>query len=150
MDMPYVNAKIISMEPGSKYEGRVYDQYVYLELPDGKIIDVFDDKMLCKPEMTGKIKMIALLAAIVRIKRSLEPIFNVIPAVGDKARHTPSGHGHIFYGKIEGKDEKNHELIINVKYGSIYSDANDQFNDLYVGSFVEIYSVRTDLFKILD
>jgi hypothetical protein len=149
-DLPYITVKIIGIEPGACYERRVYDQYVFLELPDGKIIDVFDDRMICKPDMLSSIKKVTILVALVIIEKMAEPIYDIIPAVYDRIRYSPRGNGHIFYGKIESKDEKYKDLIVNVGYGSVLSDTQGQFDDFQIGDFVKIYSVRADLDNIRD
>jgi hypothetical protein len=146
MDIPYIEAKIIRLKPGAAYMDKIYDQSVYLELPDGKIIDIFDHMMICTPEMVGNIKKITILVTLVFIKKIIKEIYEIIPAKDSNKK--PSGNGHIFIGKIVSKDEKYKDIIVDVGYGLILSDTDGKFNEFQVGDFVEIYSVRADLEKI--
>ncbi|MDI6898193.1 hypothetical protein, partial [Methanocella conradii] len=130
---------------GAGYQDRVYDQNVFVEMPDGKVIDLFDHKMLCNQEMIGKIKNITISVSLANLRKVTGPIYNVIPAETESFAHKKSGCGHIFNGKLIDKDEKYKEFIIDIGCGLIYSDSHGHFNDFQIGDFLEIYAVRADL-----
>jgi hypothetical protein len=151
MEDPYIVVKLLEIRPGAGYEGRVYDQYVVMELPDGKIIDVFDPTMICRPEQLGSVKKVTIYASLVKIvKVSNRQIFGITPSGAGRTPNLRGGHGHIFRGEIDGKVERSRQLIVNIGYGRIYSDARGCYEDFEVGESVEIYGVRADLDKILQ
>lgn len=140
-----IKTKILRIRSGSSYEDRVYDQTVFVEMPDGKVIDLFDHKMLCKQEMIGKIKNITISVSLANLRKVPDPIYDITPAASEGSAHKKSGGGHIFNGKLTYKDETYKEFIIDIGCGLISSDSHGHFNDFHIGDFLEIYAVRADL-----
>ena len=147
MEYPYLSAKVTRIKPESQYDGKIYDQTVFVELSDGTIIDIFDSKMLCGPQMIGMIKKVTINVDIGDIER-IEPRFGISPSY---IINKPSGQGHKFYGQIEDVDVVHSEIIVNIGEGKILAmPARSQIKELHIGEFVSIFSVRTVLEKIQD
>jgi hypothetical protein len=150
MKNPTIAARIVKIEPGAGYENKIYDQYVYIDLLNDKILDIFDHQMIANPQMISKVKDIAIFVSIAVIEKLSEPKFGIVPY--EKSREClPSGHGHAFYGKIEKIDGKKCELIVDTGVGRILTISEpDQLKELNIGDFVRVFAVRVDLDKILD
>ncbi|MEA3294818.1 MAG: hypothetical protein U9P81_07585 [Euryarchaeota archaeon] len=145
MKNPTLKARIVKIEPGAGYEDKIYDQYVYIELLNGQILDVFDYEMIANSQMIGKVKDITISASIGTIVKLSETKFGIVPHK-ENIEYEPSGHGHVFYGKIEEVDEKYCDLVVDTGVGGILATPRrDQLKDLNIGDFVRVFGNRTDL-----
>lgn len=148
MKNPTLTARIVKIESGAGYEDRIYDQYVFLQLLDGTIFDVFDFKVLANPEMINKIKNTTISVSLASISKLSHKKFGVDPS---QDIELPTGSGHVFYGKIEEIDEKDYELTVNVGIGTVLVTPDiGELKKYNLGDFVRVLAVRADLDKILD
>lgn len=145
---PIMRIKIVKIKPSTVGEGRIYDQYVFLQLPDGTIFDVFDFKVLANPEMINKIKNTTISVSLASISKLSPEKFGVDPS---QDVDLPTGSGHVFYGKIEEIDEKHYELTVDVGMGTVLVTPDlGELKKYNLGDFVRVLAVRVDLDKILD
>jgi|LGVE01.1.fsa_nt_gb hypothetical protein len=150
MKNPTIKARIVKIEPGAGYEDKIYDQYVYIDLLNDKILDIFDHQMIANPQMISKVKDIAIFVSIAVIEKLSEPKFGIVP-YEKSIECLPSGHGHAFYGKIEKIDKKKCELIVDTGVGRILTISEpDQLKELNIGDFLRVFAVRADLDCIQD
>ncbi|MDJ1423744.1 MAG: hypothetical protein M5U10_17760 [Candidatus Methanoperedens sp.] len=150
MENPTLKAKIVKIEPSSGYEGKIYDQYVFIELPDGKILDIFDFQMIANPQMVNKVKNITISVSLASVEKLSKPKFGIVP-YEMYAEYKPSGHGHAFYGKIEEIDEKKCEIVVDTGAGKVLvTPERNQLEEFSTGDFLRVLAVRADLISIQD
>ncbi|MDQ1254216.1 MAG: hypothetical protein QG646_3442 [Euryarchaeota archaeon] len=148
-----MKAKVVNIEPSTVGEGRIYDQYVFLQLPDGKIFDVFDLDVLTKPEMIDKVKKVTISVSLASISKLSHEKYGLDPAINIEI---PTGNGHVFYGKVEEVDERRNKLIVNIGTGKILVSPDIHEPDIHeiqnysLGDFVRVLAVRADLYNISD
>lgn len=158
MTLKFIKAKIIRIEPGTYGEGKVYDQYVFIELPNQKMMDLFDHKMVCSQEMIGKIKHIVIDVPLSIIEKISESQKKIIP---NHRTDRPTGQGHIFYGEVKkfGLDEEEYlkagfysgenVSVLDVGIGVILFGIEKDHPKFQVGDYLKVLSVRADLSNIL-
>ena len=148
MIKPTLKAKIVKIEEGTSYEEKTYDQYIFLELSNGMVIDVFDYTMLTKDNFINKIKTVTISVFLATIKKLKTPKYGVAPlSKKHYERETARGNGFTFYGQIEEIQKKNDEFVVDIGVGKIFVTP-DVLTDFKIGDFLSIYSVRTDLHDI--
>jgi hypothetical protein len=151
MTYPTVRAKIIKMEDGSGYEGKVYDQYVFIELSDGKIIGLFDPDMTASPDLLNKVKDITIDVIFANVEKLPETKYDVEPALVEEGKYHKTGFGHIFSGRIQEKNDESHRLFVDIGIGIIMvAPGQDKYKAFQVGEFVKVFTSRTDLFRVYD
>ena len=148
MKYPTLKARVVKIESGSVYEDKIYDQYVFIELSDGKILDLFDSNMIANPHMIHKVKDITISVSIANVEKLSNPKFGIVP-YEKYAEYKPSGHGHTFYGKLEEINEKNCEFVVDTGSGKILVTPEiKQLNEFIIGDFLRVLAVRADLDNI--
>lgn len=151
MKYPTVRAKIVKMEDGAGYEGKVYDQYVFIELSNVKVISLFDGDMSSSHDLLSKIRDITIDVIFATVEKLSEPKYGVEPFVPEQGKHYTPGFGHIFFGKIEEMCDRHHRLSVDIGVGKIMvSPGQQEYKTFQVGDFVKILTSRADLFKIYD
>ena len=149
MDNVSVKGKVIKIEPGAYYEGRTYDQYVFFEVAPGKIIDIFDFKMLLHPEWVGKDVSLTLLMFLSDIESIADEIYDIYPNP-DEHRDPTSG-GHCFSGRITAIDDNHKKLVVDIGVGSIVVDPSALLQwSFSIGEFIRICPSRVDLRAVID
>lgn len=148
-----MKAKVVNIEPSTVGEGRIYDQYVFLQLPDGKVFDVFDFNVLTKPEMVGKIKNVTVAVSLASISKMSHEKYGLDPS--DNIEN-PTGKGHVFYGKVKEVDEGRNELTVDIGTGKILVSPDVHEPDIHdiqnysPGDFIRVLAVRADLYSVSD
>lgn len=151
MKYPTVRAKIVKMEDGAGYEGKVYDQYVFIELSNVKVISLFDGDMSASHDLLSKIRDITIDVIFATVEKLSEPKYGVEPFVPEQGKHYTPGFGHIFFGKIEEMCDRHHRLSVDIGVGKIMvSPGQQEYKTFQVGDFVKILTSRADLFRIYD
>lgn len=149
MDNVSVKGKIIKIEPGARYEGRTYDQHVFFEVAPGKIIDIFDFKMLLQPEWVGKEVSVNLLLFLSRVERIADEIYDICP----NPNVPNSTEYHCFSGRITAIDDNHKELVIDIGVGSVLVDLVDDrpFEKwaFSIGEFIRSCPSRVDLVDVI-
>ncbi|WP_094229199.1 hypothetical protein [Methanolobus psychrotolerans] len=151
MEYPTVKAKIIRIEEGSGYEGKIYDQDVIIELSNGKRIGLFDPDMSVSHDMLGKIKDITIYVIFATVEKLSKPEYCVQAAALTKGEYNDPSFGHIFFGKIEEVNDERHELFVDIGVGKIMvSPGQEEYKSFQTGDFVKVFASRTDLFRVYD
>jgi hypothetical protein len=152
MTYPTVRAKIVKMEDGSGYEGKVYDQYVFIELSDGKIIGLFDPDMSASPDLLNKVKDITVDAILAFVDKVPEPKFGVESPISEEGKYHPPSSGHVFFGKIEKIYGEHYNQIVDIGVGKIMVSPIqiEKHKSFKIGDFVKIFGSRADLFRVYD
>jgi len=151
MKYPTVKAKIIKIEEGSGYEGKVHDQDVFVELSNGKIIGLFDHKMLISRNMLNNIMDITIDVIFATVEKLSKPKYYVEAAMDKKDEYNDPSFGHIFFGKIEEMNDEHHELFVDIGVGKIMvSPGQKEYTSFQIGDFVKVLASRTDLFRVYD
>jgi len=151
MECSSLKGKVMKIKEGAGYEDKVYDQCVFIELPDGKVIDLFDSEMLVHPDMIGKVIDVTIDVFISRIEKLPEPKYGIEAALTKEGEYKKRGYGHVFSGKIEDIDKSNAKLILDTNIGEILVTPNkEEYNSFQIGDFVKVFASRTDLFRVYD
>lgn len=148
-------AWIKGTEPSAVYMNRVYTQLVLVEFVNGIREYIFDDVMLCTPDMVGKTKRI-VLAMLVLFLEKMEGAGKGIDAQlsppGDDLGPNWGVNGHIEEIIIPDDPEKAerwHYAVVNFGIGKILIDINKKYFPLQLkaGDYVHVYG-RVDLRSI--
>lgn len=156
MFQPQVKGKILKNIPSTLGDnGKVYDQYVFIELQDGTIIYLFDPEVISKDE--GKTKIIEIFTNFSRIEKITDRKKGV-----ESKYHSPEPDDLmcadkepiLFFGEIVGINEKWHTLYVDVDVGIIESgfcwDERESIKDYKIGDYVMVNGCRNDLTGVWD
>ena len=147
MDNVSVKGRVIKIEPGAQHEGRTYTQHVFFEVSPGKIIDIFDWKMLLRPEWVGKDVSLTLLMFLSYIEGITDEIYDIYP----NPNVPNSTEYHCFSGRITAIDDNHKELVVDIGVGSIVVDPSPLVKWLFsIGEFIRICPSRVDLVDVID
>lgn len=146
MDTVSVKGKVIKIEQGAYYEGRTYDQHVFFEAAPGKIIDIFDWKMLLQPEWVGKEVSVNLLLFLSKVERIADEIYDICP----NPNVPNSTEYHCFSGRITAIDDNHKELVVDIGVGSIVVDPSAPLKwSFSIGDFIRSCPSRVDLRDVI-
>lgn len=158
MAVNFIKAKIIGIEPGTYDKDKVYDQYVFIKLPNQKTMDLFDHKMVCSREMIGETRSVVIDVPLSRLEKISESRKEIIPV---PKTDNPTGQGHIFYGIVKkfSLDEEEYLkagfysgeniVVLDVGVGEILFSPEEDHPKFQVGDYLKVLAVRTDLSNVL-
>ena len=139
--------EVVRIEPSTYDESRTYDQYVFLKLSNGAVIDVFDYSMLTDQTMLGKMVSVTLQLFLSEIEYLSEKIYKVSPNPG--MCRPPTSGGHCFSGRITAIDMIHKRIALDVGVGEVLVDPDLVTKwDYPPGSFIRACPARVDLFEI--
>ncbi|AKB73459.1 hypothetical protein MSLAZ_0198 [Methanosarcina lacustris Z-7289] len=151
MEYPALKGKVIKIKEGAGYEGKVYDQCVFIELANRKVVDLFDYDMLVHPDILDKVMDVTIDVFIPGIEKLAEPKYGVEPALTREGDYKKTGYGHVFFGQIKDVGRVNHKLILDIGIGDIFASPGcENLNDFQVGEFVRVFSTRSDLYHVQE
>ena len=151
MEYPVLKGKVLKIREGAGYEDKIYDQCVFIELPDGKVVDLFDYDMLVRPDMLDKVVDVTIDVFIPSIEKLSEPKYGIEPALTRGGDYKKTGYGHVFFGQIKDIGRVNHKLTLDIGIGNIFASAGcENLNDFQVGEFVKVFSTRSDLYHVQE
>lgn len=146
MIRPTITTIIKKIYPSTVDEetNRIFDQYILLELGDGSLLKIFDDKILIYPEMVNMKMKMTISAFIPQTQKNSEERFSVKSEYkfSNAEKHLPMH----FEGKIEEFNESRDRFILNIGTGSIEVDVHPfQVEGFEPGDFVKFDVYRIDL-----
>ena len=138
--------KILKLSPGATYQGKRYDQNVFFELEDHRVLKLFDQKLICTPHAVGK-----------KIKLKISTLDSAYPEkhktrkIRQREKKIVIDKGYDIFGEVMDKtqiDKGNfEEYCLDVGVGFVFlSEKKNAFN---IGDYAYAHASRLDIDKIL-
>lgn len=143
LNTPKISGKIVDIQPYEDEEG-IFEQNVFIEMPEGTILKIFDPEIIVKKDMVGKTGEITVAAFLPQIQRSTEQKYYV------KSDYSLINNKNwkpmYFEGKIEEFNEKRDQFILDFGTGLMNVDIHEFQGEGYkAGDFVYFNIYRIDL-----
>jgi len=143
MHRPKISGRVVKVQSYEDDEG-IFEQNVFLEMPAGAILKIFDPDILINKEMIGKLITITIAAFLPQIEKMHE---QKCSAQSDySSSNNPKWIPMHFEGRIEDFNDNRDKFILNFGTGLMEVDIHAfQAEGFTVGDFVKFDVYRIDL-----